>query len=289
MSNNLDIELMQTLLAIADTGSFSAAAQAVHRTQSAVSMQMKRLEEIVGQPLFEKQGRKAVLTMQGQNLLLYARRMLALQEEAIATFRSPEIKGEVRLGVCDDYVLSHMPPILASYAQQYPQVHISLDCQTSMRLISAVSRSDLDLALVNVVKPDLEYEKLTREHLVWVTSSRHLIHEADPLPLAVEGNCLWGIWAQQAMDLTERRYRLAYTTFNISGVTAIVEAGLAVSVMSRNSVPPGLRILGVADGFPELPTASIGLVLRSSKLSPAVQYLADAIRHSMTAEAPLAA
>lgn len=285
MNENLDIELLQTLLAIADTGSFAGAAQAVHRTQSAVSMQMKRLEDVVGQPLFEKQGRRAILTMQGQNLLLYARRMLSLQEEAIAAFRSPEVRGEVRLGVCDDYVMSYMPPILASYAQAYPQVHIVLDSQTSARLIKATAQGELDFALVNMVQSDIEYEKLTRDPLVWVTSAKHLVHEQVPLPLAIETNCLWGRWAQQALDNAGKHYRLAYSTFNIGGLVAMVEAGLAVSVMSRSSVPPALRVLSEADGFPELPSTSIGLVLNSGSMSPAAQQLIEAIRQALTAEA----
>ncbi len=280
----LDIELLQTLSAIADTGSFGAAAETVHRTQSAVSMQMKRLEEIVGQPLFEKQGRRAVLTVHGQNLLLYARRMLRLQDEALASFRSPEVSGEVRLGVCDDYVLSFMPPILASYASAYPQVHISLDSQTSARLIKATGRGELDLALVNIVQPDLDYERLIRDRLVWVTSSNHLVHEAELLPLAIESSCLWGTWAQQALERARKNYRLAYSTFNLGGLVAIVEAGLAVSVMSRSAVPNHLRILTAADGFPELPVTSIGLITNGAPLSAAAQALTEAIRRNLTSE-----
>lgn len=285
MNSNLDIELLQTLLAIADTGSFGAAARAVHRTQSAVSMQMKRLEEIVGQPLFEKQGRRAVLTIHGEQLLLTARRMLALQEEALAGFRSPSVQGEVRLGVCDDYVLSHMPPILSGYASKYPQVHISLDCQTSMRLVEAVQHRELDIALVNVVRPNFDCEVLTRETLVWVTSAQHLVHEEDPLPIAIERSCLWGVWAQRALDEIARPYRLAYSVFNINGLTAIVESGLAVSVMARRSVPPGLRILTEADGFPALPQGTLGLVSKSGRLSRAAQHLAEAIRQALGTEA----
>ena len=280
----LDIELLQTLSAIADTGSFGAAAETVHRTQSAVSMQMKRLEEIVGQPLFEKQGRRAVLTVHGQNLLLYARRMLRLQDEALASFRSPEVSGEVRLGVCDDYVLSFMPPILASYASAYPQVHISLDSQTSARLIKATGRGELDLALVNIVQPDLDYERLIRDRLVWVTSSNHPVHEAELLPLAIESSCLWGTWAQQALERARKNYRLAYSTFNLGGLVAIVEAGLAVSVMSRSAVPNHLRILTAADGFPELPVTSIGLITNGAPLSAAAQALTEAIRRNLTSE-----
>ena len=118
MTENLDIELLRTLIAIADSGSHANAALAVHKSQSAISMQMKRLEETVNQPLFEKQGRRSVLTSHGDNLLLYARRIVKLQNEAMSTLSNPEIQGDVRLGVCDDYVSNLMPPILVSYAEQ---------------------------------------------------------------------------------------------------------------------------------------------------------------------------
>jgi len=281
MRENLNIELLQTLVAIADTGSFAAAAQAVHRTQSAVSMQMKRLEEVVDQPLFEKQGRRATLNAQGQNLLLYARRIVGLQDEAMASFRSPEIQGEVRIGVCDDYVMRLMPPILAGYAERYPGVHIRLDAQSSVQLVEATKRGELDFSLVNIVRADTEHEKLVSEPLVWVTSERHLTHERDPLPLAIESTCLWGKWAQQTLDHAGLHYRLAYSTFSFGGIVAIVEAGLAVAVMSRSSVPADLRVLSRAEGFPDLPVTSIGLVRKAASLSPAAQRLEDDLRRQL--------
>lgn len=289
MSDNMDIELLRTLVAIAATGSFGTAAASVHRTQSAVSMQMKRLEDTVGQPLFEKQGRRAVLTAQGQNLLLYARRIVNLQEEALASFRSPEIHGEVRLGVCDDYVMRLMPPILARFAEQYPQVHIRLDSQSSAHLITATAQGDLDFSLVNVIKSDTEYEKLVTDPLVWVTSNKHLVHEQRPLPIAVESACLWGSWARQALDQHGVHYRIAYTTFSFAGISAIVDAGLAISVMSRNSVPDHLRILSDTNGLPELPLTTIGLVRKSATLSPAAQRLIDTVRQQFAAESMAAA
>ena len=285
MQENIDPELLQTLVSIADTGSFATAAKNVHRTQSAVSMQMKRLEEIVGQPLFEKHGRRSVLTFHGQNLLLYARRILSLQQEALAVFRSPEIQGEVRLGVCDDYVMSFMPSIFAGFAKAFPKVHIRLDSQPSTKLIEATQAGDLDFSLVNIIDHTKAYEKLTKEPLVWVASPNHSIHTESPLPLAIENNCLWGRWARKALDEDNRVYRIGYSTFNIAGIVAILEAGLAVSVMSRSSVPSQLRILQTDDGFPELPDTEIGLVLGTGELSPAAKCMANAVRKSMTSTA----
>ena len=285
MPESLSIELLQTLIAIADTGSFAAAARAVHRTQSAVSMQMKRLEEIVGQPLFERQGRRATLTPQGLNLLLHARRIVRLQDEALAAFRDPDVQGEVRVGVSDDYVMSLMPSILAGYAERHPGVLIRLDSQSSVQLIDATARGELDLALVNILRDDVEHERLTGEPLVWVCSAQHVVHERRPVPIAIEGSCPWGRWACRALDHADVDYRLAYSTFSYGGTVAIVEAGLAVAVMSRSSVPSRLRILSAADGFPALPIASIGLVTSPALPSPAAARLAEDIRREFAAEA----
>lgn len=289
MRENLDIELLQTLIAIAATGSFAMAAKSVHRTQSAVSMQMKRLEETVGQALFEKQGRRAVLTPQGENLLLYARRIMKLQDEALATFHSPDITGEVQLGVQDDYVMRLVPPILARFADRYPNVHIRLDTRSSTQLIAATAQGELDFSLVNTVRSEAKHESLVSEPLVWVTSPKHLVHEMRPLPVAAEANCLWGKWAQQALDEANTHYRIAYTTFSYGGISAIVEAGLAVSIMSRSSVPENLQVLTKVDGFPELPITTIGLVVKNSALSPAAAKLADMMRQEFGGDNMVAA
>lgn len=282
MPENLDIDLLRTMIAIADTGSYGSAALAVHRSQSTISMQMKRLEETVQQPLFEKQGRRSMLTPHGQNLLMYARRIVKLQDEAMSTLGNPDIQGDVRLGVCDDYVVSLMPPILVSYAEKYPNVHINLTSLSSAQLIESTTRGDLDFSLVNLLADDKEYEALITDPLVWVGANNKLAHEQNPLPLAVESTCLWGKWAQQALDHAGIPYRLAYSTFNYAGILAFVESGLAVSVMSQRTVPATLRILREVDGFPTLPSTSIGLVQKPTVLSPAARKLAEHVRLQMS-------
>ena len=253
-----------------------------------VGAKPSRLEAIVGQPLFDKRGRRTVLNAQGQTLLQHARRMLVVQEEALAAFRHPDVRGEVRLGACDDYVLSFVPPILSRYASLHSQVHVRLDAQSSRRLVRATAQGELDIALVNIVDETVGHEKLVSEPLVWVTGARHLAHEKDPLPLALESDCVWGRWAQQALEGAGRPYRNAYSTFNVSGIVAVVDAGLAVSVMSRSSAPAGLRILGEADGFPALTTTSIGIVLRASPLSPAALAMVQLLREGIGPQALVA-
>ena len=285
MRNDLDTELLRTLVAIADTGSFAEAAGSVHRTQSAVSMQMKRLEAVVGQPLFEKRGRRTLPNAGGRDLVRHARQILALQDEALAAFRDPGLHGEVRMGACDDYVLSFVPPILARYAERHPRVHVRLDARSSTALVAAAAAGEIDIALVNVVDEAVRHEKLTSEPLVWVASPAHSSHELDPLPLAVENDCVWGRWAHDALDRIGRPYRSAYSAFNNSGLAAIVEAGLAVSVMSASSVPASLRVLGEADGFPALPITSMGMVVRGGPLSAAADAMVGLLREELGRDA----
>ena len=285
MQDHLDAELLRTLVAIADTGSFAEAARSVHRTQSAVSMQMKRLEGVVGRPLFEKRGRRTLPNAGGRDLLHRARQILALQDEALAAFREPGLHGEVRMGACDDYVLSFVPPILARYADAHPRVHVRLDARSSTALVASAAAGEIDIALVNVVDEAVRHEKLTTEPLVWVGSASHEAHAKDPLPLAIENECVWGRWAHDALDRIGRPYRSAYSAFNNSGLVAIVEAGLAVSVMSAGSVPASLRVLGEADGFPTLPITSMGMVVRGGPLSAAADAMVELLREELGRDA----
>ena len=285
MQDNLDTELLRTLVAISDTGTFAEAARSVHRTQSAVSMQMKRLEGVVGSPLFEKRGRRTVPNAAGRDLLRRARQILRLQDEALAAFREPGLHGEVRMGACDDYVLSFVPPILARYASLHPGVHVRLEARSSTVLVAATAAREIDIALVNVVNEEVRHEKLTTEPLVWVGSANHAVHESDPLPLAVENDCVWGRWATDALDRADKPYRNAYSAFNIGGVIAIVSAGLGVAVMSRSSVPDSLRVLGEDEGFPPLPPTSMALVLSDVALSPATAAMVDLLREELGRDA----
>src|SRR5205814_8848703 len=183
MIPNLDIDLLKTFLAIADTGNFTRAAEEVHKTQSAVSMQMKRLEELVGRPLFVRDGRQSRFTADGERLIEYARRIVNLNDEAVAAFTKPELTGTLRLGTPDDYADRFLPEILARFSRTHPLVTVDVDCMTSDHLFERTRRGEIDLALVTVgceIAPD---EIVRREPLVWVTWTRQSVHLRDTLLL----------------------------------------------------------------------------------------------------------
>jgi DNA-binding transcriptional LysR family regulator len=283
MNPNLDVDLLKTFIAIAETGSFTRAAEEVHKTQGAVSMQMKRLEEILERPLFAKDGRQSKLTVDGERLLDFARRIVRLNDEAVVTFARPELSGVIRFGVPDDYADTVLPELMARFARTHPLVQVDVDCQGSEALAAATRDGKKDLSLISATVGTPGIEVVRREPLVWVSSMRHRIHEQDVIPLAVaQVGCVWRDNTFQQLDRSNRRYRVAYASSNSSAIKAAVLSGLAVGAVPRVSVRPGMRILGEADGFPPLMSIEIGLVFAPAKLKPAVEALADHIRDSLT-------
>src|SRR5262245_43217020 len=192
MTALIDIDQLRTFVAIADTGSFTRAAEMVHKTQSAVSMQMKRLEERVGRPIFERSGRQSRLTDEGERLLDYARRIVRLNAECISSFNDNELVGRVRLGLPDDYADRYLPEILARFSRSNPRAEVTVVCEPSPNLIDRVQNADLDLAIITHVDRRGPSEIVRVEQLLWVTSARHATHEEQPVPLALgRPTCDW--------------------------------------------------------------------------------------------------
>lgn len=278
---DLATDLLRTFVAAADSENYTAAAVLVHRTQSAVSMQMKRLEESVGKSLFQRNGRSMKLTPEGRTLLNYARRILKIHDEALAALSQPELSGRVRLGAPDDYAERLLPRVLARFAGAYPQVQVDVTCGLSAGLAAALDNNELDLVVFGNGEVPARGEEIFREQVVWAASNRHLVYEHDPLPIAVyHESCIYRQWALKSLDGIGRNYRIAYTSPGIAGILAAVKGGLAVAPMGLSTISEGIRVLKPADGFPELPTAVITLIKARGALSPAVESLAEHVTKS---------
>lgn len=275
---DLPVDFLRTFVSVVDGGGFTRAALVVGRTQSAVSQQVKRLEEQAGQPLFVR-GRELALTPAGESLLPYARRMVKLHDEAVSSLKEPGMSGLVRIGVLDDYAGSYLPQVLAAFAASHPNVQVEVRCEYSSReLLRLLHSGGLDLAVHSGDAAPPGARLIGREPLVWVASGRHLAHEKDPLPLAVfDKQCRYRQWALEALERAGRPYRIAYTSPSVSGVLAAVGAGLAVAPMGRSSVPEGLRLLTEEQGFPPLPVTSIILSCADTDPSGPVKRLGDAV------------
>ncbi len=273
---SIDTELLRTFVAIADNGGFTRAAKMVNRTQSAVSMQMKRLEEdVLQRSLFARDGRQIRLTAEGQVLLGFARRILKLHGEVFNTLREPHMIGAVRIGTPDDYVMRFLPGILSRFAQAYPLVQVDVHCESSLQLLQ---RQDLDLTIVTR-EPGKEIGQLLRqERFVWAEANGFTPHEQNPIPLAMfNTDCFCRDWACNALTSLDRPYRIAYTSPSLSAIMAVVSAGLAVTAQLQSLITADMRILGEAEGLCELPVANIMLLRNASSQGPITECLAEHI------------
>jgi DNA-binding transcriptional LysR family regulator len=285
----LDLENLKSLVAIAETGSFTAAGEQVHRTQSAVSMQMRKLEQQLGRKLFQRQGRDARLTADGELLLGHARRILRAEAEALAVFDQTALAGEVRIAAPDDYASSFMPGILMRFAQSHPKVRVDLRSLPSHEAAALVERGGIDLALVTQGHGERGGTVLHREPMVWVAARDHGVQDEDPLPLAIfHDQCVFRGHAIRALDAVGRRWRIAYTSQSIAGIYAAVETGLAVGTILPSNLRPGLTVLGEGDGLPPLPEVAIMLLRRPDSTSPLLDALADHVLAGVRAAVPQA-
>lgn len=284
---DLQIDWLRAFVAVVDAGSLSAAAPLLHRSQSAVSMQIKKLEAALDRPVLSRGPRHLHLTAAGEELLSYARRMLELQAETQAALFGPQLEGRVRLGVPDDYASRYLTPVLRSFAARYQGVEIELTCEQSTSLIPKVMRGDLDLALVSRDKPQ-RGNFLFHEPLVWVGSPQFEVWRKDPLPIAVyESGSMARIETLAALAAKRRAYRVVYHSSSLAGQVAAVESGLAVAVLTRCSVPAHLQVLqGLPKEYELPPLATMEVaVLRSkdSKRSRAVDAMYDQCTHILGA------
>jgi DNA-binding transcriptional LysR family regulator len=282
MASPLDLDQLHTFITIADTGSFTRAADEVHRTQSAVSMQMRRLEERVGKALFEKDGRTNRLTEDGERLLAYARRLLHLNRETLAAFDDRALEGTIRIGTPDDYADRFLPEIMARFARSNPRVELTVMCEPTPNLADHIKRGNLDIAIVTHNDARGQSEVVRREPLLWVSSANHATHEQEILPMAFgRPTCIWRRAAVDVLDKMGREYRVLFSSFSATVITAAVLSGLAVSVLPECALRPGMRVLGEADGFGPLPECKIGIMRGPTSQSHVVEALARHIAESL--------
>lgn len=278
----LDVDQLRTFIAIVDTGSFTRAADVVFKTQSAVSMQMKRLEERIGRPIFARDGRGAKLTEDGERLLDYARRIVHVSREAVSAFSGDALTGRVRLGLPDDYAERYLPEILARFSRSNPLVEVSVVCEPSDACTALVARDELDLAIITHTHRKPAGEVIRQEPLLWVTSQRSVAHEQEPLPLALShAACFWREAATAKLEEIGRPYRVLYSSRNYAAVGAAVLAGLAVTVLPESAVRGGMRVLASSEGFPPLPSCKIALLRNPGAVTDTVEALADHIVGSL--------
>lgn len=289
MAAPIDLTLLRSFVAVIDTGSLQLAAARVGRSQSAVSMQIKRLEEDVGRPLFQREGRNLRANPAGQELLLHARRLLRLSDEAMASLSRPEAAGMVRLGMPEDYAAYLLAPTLARFAGEFPLAQIELTFDSSPALLRRLATGKLDLALVTR-DPQQPFAVLRRERFIWAAARAHEAWARDPLPVALfEAGDIARRFAVEALHAADRPYRVVSSTQSLLGLIAVAQAGLAVVGLVESCVPPGLDRLGEAEGLPPLPGFDLSLVLAPGEPSPLTTVLRGFLERELRQDAGAAA
>jgi len=276
----LDTDQLRSFVAIVDTGSFTRAAERVNKTQSAVSMHIRRLEEQLGRPLFVKAGRGVRLTDDGEKLIEFARQMLQIEAAAFASVSRKALAGRIRFGIPDDYAESLLPEIVTRFTRRHPLVEISVVCDQSAVLRERVAARELDMAVITECKD--AGEVFREEPLHWVTGVSSRAHEQRPLPLALSSpNCAWRRTAIQTLDEAGIGWRQLMASANVAAIAPVVQAGLAVTVLPPSAMRAGLRVVPDDEGLPALPGNRIGIFEGETLRSPEGQAVAEEIRATL--------
>lgn len=280
----LDLDVLRTFVAIAETGSFTLAANSVFRTPSAVSMQIKKLEETLGTTVFSRDARSVSLTQDGEMLLGYARRMLALNREAVSKFVVPDIAGVVRLGSPDDYGERILPNVLKRFAQTHPSIAVDVTIDVSSNLRRRLADRQLDITLFTACRSiPHDAEVLLTEPIVWGGAKGGTAHLREPLPVSLwEEGCVWRADALEALGREGRDYRVAYMSAHTAGQRAAILADLAVAPLPKSFIGEDVVALGPSEGLPALSNYNLAMTVAVDASAP-VHAAADHIRAAFDA------
>ena len=282
MNRDLDIDLLRAFAAVAQSGGFTAAAGQVGRSQSAVSQKVLRLEEIVGQRLFERTSRTLKLTLEGERFLVSARRMLELNDLVIRELRAPAAIGNLRLGVAEDFVPRQLPQVLARFRRLHPGVHLELTTGLSHVLLDAHDSGELDAVIAKAGGGDRRGRVIWRENIVWIAAASHVADYSRPTPLVMlRAPCCYRQIMIQALDSVRCDWFAACTTSSLMGVRAAVAGGLGMTVLGRSFVDDDIRIVRPPEHWPALPMAEIVLIGEDSDkahlIEPLVAFLTESL------------
>jgi DNA-binding transcriptional LysR family regulator len=288
-----DPDVLRSFVQGVELGSFARAAERLNRSTSAVSAQLRKLEQQAGRPLLRKVGRGTALTETGELMLGYARRLLELNDEAAAAVRGVELEGRVRLGLQEDFGESLLPAVLGRFARAHPRLRIEARIARNAELLEGVSRGRLDLALAwDGDERSPHAERVARLPMRWIgaadTASSRLRRRGEPLPLVVlDAPCLVRRAAIDALDRAGIAWRIAFTSASLAGTWAAVTAGLGVSVRTPLGLPAGVRALTAKEaGLPALPVLGLSLHRAEAEPAPAVARLAEILTQKLSASLP---
>lgn len=278
MPRNLDITALRAFLTVAETGGVTRAAGLLNLTQSAVSMQIKRLEDSLGRDFFSRAARKLTLTSEGEQLLGFARRMIQLNDEALRRLTSSVYEGEVRLGVPHDIVYPQVPGVLKALARDYPRVRINLAASFTKLLVQGFERGEFDMILTTEDEVRPGGEVLTSRELVWVGARDGTAWQQRPLRLGFKDTCFFRPIAQAVLDRADIPWEMAFEGDSEQAIEATVAADLAVSARMRGAISEGVAVIEAGNALPELGDLNICLYDAGMQKGEVVDALRSQIR-----------
>ncbi|HWV22502.1 MAG TPA: LysR family transcriptional regulator [Devosia sp.] len=282
MAAPLDLDQLQSFCAIADCGSFTEAARRVNKTQSAVSMQIKRLEERLGHALLSRDGRTVTLTHHGEVLYERARKMLRTNAEILDRFSDGDLAGSIRFGVPDDYAVRLLPVILSSFQRTHPKIVVDVSCMASEHLLEGMRAGRYDLIVFTQGTEQNFGELFRTEKMFWVASHGGRALASEPVAIACGPQyCIWRKDAMDALDRTGTDYRIAYTSSNATAISSAVLSDLAIGFLPESALQPGMRVVADEHGLPPLPDAQMALMRASHAYGGIYDALANHIVQSM--------
>jgi DNA-binding transcriptional LysR family regulator len=278
MARNLDLTALRSFVAVVDTGGVTRAAGLLNLTQSAVSMQLKRLEEGLGREFFSRAARKLALTPEGEQLLAYARRMLSLNDEALSRLTDAAYEGELRLGVPHDIVYPQMPLILKALAQEFPRTRINLASSFTRTLREGFARGDFDMILTTEDRPGPGGEVLATRDLVWVGAPDGVAWQRRPVRLGFKDTCFFRPIAQNALTAAGIPWEMGFEGECEQVIEATVAADLAISARIRGALPVGVQVIEAGNALPDLGELQICLYDAGQQAGPVARALLSQIR-----------
>lgn len=284
---DLEIDLLRAFVAVAETGGFTAAAEVVGRSQSAVSQKVLRLEELLDRRVFERTSRSLSLTREGERLLVAARKMLEFNDSLLRELREPPAVGTLRLGISEDFVPGQLPGLLARFSRLYPGVHLDLMTGLSCDLLAAHDDGRLDCVIAKKDGNAQRGRVIWREQLVWMAAGDYEADFTGTLKLVLlRAPCTYRELTVALLDSCRQDWVATCTASSLMGVQAAVAGGLGITVLGRSFVQPGMRILSPPDHWPALPLTEITLIGEQGQaaelIQPLVSFLTDSLSGTLT-------
>jgi len=265
---SFDALTLECFIAVAETASFTRAADKVARTQSAVSQQINKLEGVVGKQLVTR-ARHITLTSEGEIFLTYAKKIVQLNRDAMDRFKHPELQGEVRFGLPEDFASVFLSDVLTEYASLHPRIMLNVECDLTLNLFSRFKQKEFDLVLVKMNRPE-DFPNgmdVWSEALEWVGNKNVTgFDEEQPVPLVLSPQpCVYRARAIHALENTKRNWRIVFSSHSYAGTVAAIKAGMGITVLPRNMVPADLQIIRKNKDLPKLDDTHISLLKHHDK------------------------